>query len=306
MGGPSSIDQIGSYLKAIFNDPAILPFPGIFRKFMASLIASKRTPKVAERYRQIGGLSPLPRWTRLLRDNVEKAMNESSAIIKVAYAFRYISPTIEQTVRSLAKSGIDEIRLIPLFPHYTGAMTGSISKEAKRICDMLGIGLTLTSPWAYRKDVLKIWYKNLANNFPSSAAHAHILFVAHGIPLRDVRHGDTYPDRVAETANQLGQMLPDGYSWSLAYQSRVGPVKWTEPYLEAEIDRIASSNLPLIFMPLSFVADCLETLYDLDIVASTRARDAGAVSVRRVAVFNDDPEFASILASIGLESEDNG
>ena len=127
---------------------------------------------------------------------------------------------------------------------------------------------------------------------------ARVLFVAHGIPLRNVQRGEDYPDQVARSAAEIAACLPDRTEWSLAYQSRVGPVNWTGPDLGDEIDRLTGSPAPLVLMPLSFVADCLETLYDLDIVAAQRARRAGISNVIRVPVFNDDPRFARALLAI--------
>jgi ferrochelatase len=128
-----------------------------------------------------------------------------------------------------------------------------------------------------------------------------VLFVAHGIPARNVRRGERYPERVADTARALGQELGATHPWSLAFQSRVGPVRWTGPYLEQEVERLARSPEPLVLAPLSFVADCLETSYDLDRVATEQARAAGIERVVRMAAFNDDPDFGRALARLASE-----
>ena len=80
-------------------------------------------------------------------------------------------------------------------------------------------------------------------------------------------------------------------------------MKWTKPYLEEELNRVCASPNPLVLMPLSFAADCLETLYDLDLVAARKAREAGVQKVVRVRVFNDDSRFARILANMVMENE---
>lgn len=300
MGGPSALSEVPGYLRAIFNDPAILPLPGILRKVMTSYIVSKRAEKVKDRYKLIGGSSPLPGWTKKLADLVKIAVDKSGKNLNVAYAFRYTSPTIGEALNSLAEQNIEKIILLPLFPHYTGAMTGSIEKEAKRAANKLGLKLIYVPAWGNDDKILSIWKKYLNDALKDVLGKAHVLFVAHGIPLRDARNGDDYPDQVSRTAKTLGESLPDNVNWSLAYQSRVGPVKWIRPYLEDEIDRLAISGANLL-MPLSFVADCLETLYDLDIVASKQAKDRGAESVNRIRVFNDDPRFANALAELVIE-----
>jgi hypothetical protein len=99
----------------------------------------------------------------------------------------------------------------------------------------------------------------------------------------------------------VSQTLPDGTDWSLSYQSKVGPVAWIEPYLENEIARLGQSSKPIVIVPLSFVADCLETLYDLDIVAAEQIKKLGIKKYVRVRVFNDDPEFAQIISDLVME-----
>ncbi|UCC81122.1 MAG: ferrochelatase [Candidatus Zixiibacteriota bacterium] len=303
MGGPSAISEIPGYLKSIFSDPAILPLPGFLRIPLAGIISRRRTPKVSEKYSMIGGASPLSGWTEKLGSLVGENFNSLHANIKVAYAFRYSSPTIEEAVNHLSENKIDEIILLPLFPHRTGAMTGSIEKEATKVCEKNKIKLRSVPAWGNRREIVSIWSDYINREIEKISGDCFVLFVAHGIPLRDVEKGDDYPDQVKETARALGEMLPENVGWSLAFQSRVGPVKWTGPYLEDEIIRISKLSKNLILVPLSFVSDCLETLYDLDIVAMKSAKEAGFERVRRVRVFNDDPQFAKALAMIASEVE---
>jgi len=301
MGGPSDVNEIPGYLKSIFSDPAILPLPGFLRIPLAGIISRRRAPKVSEKYNMIGGASPLLVWTEKLGNLVRENFNSPHANIKVAYAFRYSSPTIEEAVNHLSENKTDEIVLLPLFPHRTNAMTGSIEKEATRVCEKNKIKLRSVPDWGDRREIVSIWIEYINREMEKISGDCFVLFVAHGIPLRDVEKGDDYPDQVKETARALGEMLPENVGWSLAFQSRVGPVKWTGPYLEDEIIRISKLSKNLILAPLSFVSDCLETLYDLDIVAMKMAKDAGFKSVARARAFNDDPRFATALATIASE-----
>jgi ferrochelatase len=301
MGGPSNTHEIKGYLKSIFSDPAILPVPGFVRNSLAKYISRKRAPKVAERYNMIGGKSPLPEWTERQRQLITSSLNSSYNNLKISHAFRYSSPTIEQAVNVMSENKVDELILFPLFPHRTNAMTGSIEKEADRVCRKRNIKLKSVPAWENREEILEIWRDYIRAELERISGDCHLLFVAHGIPLRDVRRGDDYPEKVKETAAALGTDLPGNVSWTLAFQSKVGPVGWTEPYLEDELLRISKLSKNLLIMPLSFVSDCLETLYDLDIVAMKMANEAGFEEVRRIRVFNDDPRFAEALAKIALE-----
>lgn len=300
MGGPESLSEIEPFLLAIFRDPAILPVPGLLRPMLARWIARRRAPKVAERYQQIGGASPLPDWTRRLVARVSEALDDHDALI-VEHAFRYTSPTLEEALGALSRRGVAQVRLLPLFPHYTDAMTGSVEGEAARHAAKLGLALETVPAFGARPEVLALWGRALSTALASVGDGARVLFIAHGIPLRNVRRGDAYPERVAETAAKLGAELPAEVSWSLAFQSRLGPVTWTGPYVEDELTRLGESAAPLILMPLSFVADCLETLYDLDRVALAQARAGGINEVVRVATFNDDPAFGEVIAKLATE-----
>lgn len=301
MGGPNSLDQVRGYLRAIFRDPAILPVPSFLRGPLASLISSRRAGVVEDHYRLIGGHSPLLHWTERLRAEIASVLPGNGSKPNVAYAFRYTAPLIPAALGALKRDGVERVTVLPLFPHFTPAMSGSILHEAQHAAEKLYMDWRAVDAWGLHPDVLALWARYLARSLDIAGEHARVLFVAHGVPLRNVRQGDDYPARVMDTAEQLAATLPDGTEWSLAYQSKVGPVEWTGPYIENEIERFATSPEPLVLMPLSFAADCLETLYDLDYIAMERARKAGVESVVRVRVFNDDPQFARILAKLATE-----
>jgi ferrochelatase len=154
--------------------------------------------------------------------------------------------------------------------------------------------------WGQDEHIIDLWSDYLREGLNQAGPEARVLFVAHGIPQRNVKRGDDYPDRVLASARALGKRLQN-VEWSLAFQSRVGPIKWTEPYLKDELKRLCASRQPLVLMPLSFVADCLETIYDLDLVATKAAHEAGVKKVVRVRAFNDDSRFARILTDLVLE-----
>ena len=301
MGGPSSLVEIEPYLRAIFEDPAILPVPAPLRRALGWWIARRRAPKVAERYRRIGGGSPLPEWTRKQVACVARALTEQGSTWRVAHAFRYCSPTIAEALGTEARTGSRRIVLLPLFPHHADAMSGSIEREARRAAGLLGLDLQVVGAWADRPEILALWRRLLGHAIERAGPQARVLFVAHGIPERNVRRGEDYPARVADTARKLAEGLGPEHAWALAFQSRLGPLRWTGPYLEQEIDRLGHCGLPVVLAPLSFVAECLETSYDLDLVATEQAHAAGVAEVVRMSAFNDDPDFGRALARLAAE-----
>jgi len=304
MGGPEGLTEVEPYLRTIFSDPAILPVPAGLRPSVAKWLARRRTPKVQRRYWTIGGGSPLPFWTRAQTALLAHRLAASAPELAVSFAFRYSPPTLEQRLTELRSHGARRVLVLPLFPHRTEAMTGSIETVAQRVVAQTDCTVFCLDAWSDRADVLRLWESRLHAAVTEAGRGARVLFVAHGIPMRNVRQGDDYPQQVAATATSLGRTLAPGNPWSLAYQSRLGPIRWTEPYLEDELARLSQSSAPLVLMPLSFVADCLETIYDLDVVAIGQARAAGIKRIVRTAVFNDDPLFSDIIANMINEKLD--
>ena len=298
MGGPSDLKEIKSYMRQIMRDPFILPVPGLLRLLLAELIVARRSQKVAERYKLIGGGSPLLFWTEQLAKNIERIHpKEPDSKLSVNYCFRYSSPTLRETFKDLKSRHISTVKLIPLFPHYTRAMTGSIEKSARLNADKYGINIEIVPAWGQHPKIIELQKSYLLESLNKASSNARVIFIAHGIPIRDVKRGDPYTIQVEQTAEILSKSLPQGNPWTLAYQSKLGPVKWTEPYLEDVLEYSINKREPVVLMPLSFVADCLETLYDLDIIAKKKLVDAGIES-HRVRVFNDDPNFARIILEI--------
>ncbi|MCB9365586.1 MAG: ferrochelatase [Calditrichaeota bacterium] len=303
MGGPARRIDVEPYLREIFSDPAIIDLPAIIRKPLASLIARRRAGEVAERYEDIGGYSPLFDWTEALRQNLLQNLNGRADHTTVKWAFRYISPTIPEAMAELAENGVAKVFVLPLFPHYTHTMTGSVMKEVERAAQSLHMEYDYVEDWGQEEVVLSIWRDYLLDALQDAGPGARVMFVAHGIPKIYVNRGDNYPDRVRATAGKLAAHLPVGTESIVAFQSKVGPVEWTKPYMEDVLEEWAQSDAPIVMMPLSFVSDCLETLYDLDTVAKEIVESKGVKKYIRVRVFNDDLRFSSALLSLIPDSE---
>ncbi|MBD3165808.1 ferrochelatase [bacterium] len=304
MGGPAGTDEIRPYLKEIFRDPLILPVPGWLRGAVGNMIVSRRLDKVTKRYESIGGASPLLMWTEALTREVREMAELKGQPRRIEFAYRYSRPVIPEAIETMRAEGVESITLLPLFPHYTRAMTGSVQIEATRAATRQGVILRPVPAWGLHPAILELQTRYLREAVKEAGEGARVLFVAHGIPVRNVRRGDPYTDQVRRTAVALANSLPRDMEWTLAYQSRLGPVKWTEPYLEDELARFTQSSDPIVVMPLSFVADCLETLYDLDDVARKQAERAGVARFVRVPAFNSDARFAEALLEIVKEIED--
>ncbi len=131
----------------------------------------------------------------------------------------------------------------------------------------------------------------------TSPPGTHVLFSAHSLPISVVRAGDPYPEDIQRTVRALSQGLPN--TWSLAFQSRNGPLPWLKPDLEDEIQRLGCAGMrSLLVVPISFVSDHIETLWEIDQLYRKTAGQAGIRTFTRLRAFNDDPQFARVLADI--------
>ena len=138
----------------------------------------------------------------------------------------------------------------------------------------------------------------------SSDVHdpVHVLFSAHSLPLKIVRRGDPYLADVERTIAAVTKALRA--PWSLSFQSRNGPVPWLEPYTEDEIRRLGAAGVRrLVVVPVSFVSDHIETLYELDQLYAELARRHGIAHYYRARAFNGDPEFPRVLRAILAETQ---
>jgi ferrochelatase len=127
---------------------------------------------------------------------------------------------------------------------------------------------------------------------------ALVLFSAHGIPQSLVDKGDPYLIETMRTVRGVAEKL-DGIPWDLAFQSRLGPVKWLEPNLQAKLAELGSSGAPpLVVVPVSFVSDHIETLYELDIQHREIAEELGIATYVRAPALNTRPDFISALAEL--------
>jgi len=301
MGGPARRNDVEPYLREIFSDPAIIDLPAIIRKPLASLIAMRRKEEVADRYEALGGYSPLFHWSEALRQNIIHELAIRGEQMEVAWAFRYMFPSIDDTMKALAQKGIKKVNILPLFPHYTHTMTGSVMKVVEHAAKANHLEFEYLEDWGQEEHVLELWEYYLKSALAEAGPKARVMFVAHGIPQVYVNRGDDYPDRVRASADKLSKRLPEGTKWVVAFQSKVGPVEWTKPYMEDALAEWTTTDDPIVMMPLSFVADCLETLYDLDDVAKKQVGNSGVKKYVRARVFNDDPRFASALLNVWQE-----
>lgn len=310
MGGPETLDDVESFLRAVFSDRAIieLPLGGALQPAFARLIARVRGPAVRRNYERIGGGSPQLRLTRAQADALETRLNwlVRAPLVRVLVAMRYTRPTIQDALWEFQASGIRRIVTLSLYPHWCRATTGSWLSELHRVVaaregppfDITHIDRYAEHP--FYLDALADTVRRALDRFaPEVRDRVTILFSAHGLPQKFVDSGDPYIHDIEATRRGVLERLRVPNPQFLGYQSRTGPVKWVGPFTDEVIEWLGAAGVrELLVVPLSFVSDHIETLYEVDILFRDIAHHAGIVEYRRPDALNLHPLFIEALAEM--------
>ena len=307
LGGPESLESVEPFLVNLFSDPDILPLPwgNFLRSFLARLIARRRSEKVKGYYRKIGGGSPILSLTQGQARGLEQQLNQWGHF-KVFIAMRYWHPLTEQTVGEMIKDGFKKIILLPLYPQYSTATTESSFIEFDRVYEEMQIEkwevLKISSWYSHPSYIhaLSLQITETIGKIPTLKEYPlHIVFSAHGVPLRLIQKGDPYQKQVEENIRLVKEALAMSHPTHLCYQSKVGPLKWTSPSTIEMLETLAKQGVKQILMvPISFVSDHSETLYEMDILYKELADKLGILYFYRLPSFNDSPPFLKALSDI--------
>ncbi len=295
-GAPGTDAEVRPFIARLLSDSAILPLPWGLRHALANGIAWRRAGRVAGRYRAIGG-SPLPAAVSTMAETIGDRLGKR---FEVRPAYCYSAPRVAQVVSNLAGDGIGRVVGVPLFPQRSHVTTDSCQRRLLQAAQRSGLAAAMVPDFPTAPGLLDALREGVE---PLLRPGAHVLMVAHGLPLRLERAGDPYPSRVRETAEALAGMLPTEQPWSLAFQSRLGPAAWTGPYLDEELERLAKAGVSdLVLVPLSFASENLETRWDLDEVASEQARTLGIARVVRSPTPGAHPAFLDLVHDLVREA----
>ncbi len=312
LGGPENLDEVPGFLYRLFSDPDVIRVkPAIVRKAIAASIALARKKASRELYRSIGGGSPIRRLTEAQASGVEDRLRARGADAIVRVAMNCSQPMVEDVVRDLAAQGIRRFLAVPLYPQYSLTTTKGALERARAAVARYAPEAVLDELCSWPSHPLfaeahaELIREGIAS-FPDPRPEAvHVLFSAHSIPRTLVtREGDPYPEEVQESIRAIVARLPGPPPWTLAYQSKLGPVEWLGP---ATLDTIGelgrAGRKQVLAVPIAFVTDHVETLYEIDQLFGEAARRAGIEHFRRTPGLNDRPTFLSALEEIVLSSE---
>ena len=305
LGGPDSQEAVEPFLYNLFCDPDIINFPGAFlaRKTLARLISRSRAKVVRAHYAEIGGGSPIRRLTEEQGSALEAALQPHLSA-RAIVAMRYWHPSTQEAIDALESEPFDELVLLPLYPHYSFATTGSSLKEWKRLYKSKGPAHLVDHFFDHPDYIAGIVERvnSVLLDVPNPD-QVHLVFSAHGLPLSLVEKGDPYPNQIETTVELVRQLGAWMNPYVLCYQSRVGPQKWLQPSLTETIERLGTHGAKrLLVIPISFVTEHIETLHEINIEAREHAEKAGITDFYVMPALNDSPLLIRALADLVLRA----
>lgn len=287
LGGPRSLDEIGPFMAALMGRPAPPPV----------------VTAVVERYKLIGGKSPLPELVKAQAYALEKELGSE---YRAYEGFRYSTPTVAESFDLAIRNGARRVVALSMSPFATEVTTGAY----KSACDGLGRGETcplFIPSWHDNPLFIKSWSEKVRaglSRFPQPQRdQVAIIFTSHSIPVRYINAGDPYQKQVEETVglvvNKTGIK-----KWRIAWQSKGARATepWIEPEVEPTLDELAREGCKTVLeVPIGFTCDHMETLYDIDIVHRSHAKKLG-ITFERADSLNTSPLFIKSLADIIIKA----
>lgn len=301
MGGPNNLEEVEVFLKNMFADKNILTMKSnLLRKFIGGMIVFTRTESSQEIYRELGGKSPLVGHTKNL---VAKLQERLGSGVIVDFAMRYTPPFSPEVIERLSKTEVEKIYLIPLYPQQSTTTTKSSLEDFEEqyhksegnaiLVEIKHFFENITYNKAILENIKKSVNGDNYNDFD-------IIFSAHGLPQKIVDAGDVYQRHVEKHVKILEKMMHEEgmkfHDSHLAYQSKVGPLKWLTPSLEEKLKTVR--NRGVIIVPIAFTIDNSETDFELEIEYREIAHELGFREYRVCRCPNDSELFVDALLEI--------
>ena len=308
LGGPDKLDNVEPFLFNLFNDPAILNLPTFIRYPLAKFIANRRAPTAKKIYEELGGSSPILRLTKQQSSSLELKLNsdDDSAQYKCFIIMRCWHPRAEDVIMDVINYAPKEVILMPLYPQYSAATSGSSIKEWKDVCKKKKFNVKTSTICCYPTDenfieAHKIEIIKKINNLDNFK----LIFSAHGLPEKNIKQGDPYQWQVEQSVNKIVESLNiKNLDWILSYQSRVGPLKWIGPSTEDIIIENSKLGKHIILVPVAFVSEHSETLVELDIEYKELADKNGCKNYSRVPALGINDHYIKAMSDLIINKQD--
>jgi len=307
LGGPDKIESVEPFLFNLFNDPAILNLPSFFRYPLAKLIANRRAPTAKKIYQELGGSSPILKLTKEQADALETKLNKDGKPFdyRCFIVMRCWHPRAENVVKEVINFNPEEIILMPLYPQYSAATSGSSIKEWEDICTKNNFKVKTSTICCYPTDENFVEaHKNEIIRKINNLKNFKLIFSAHGLPEKNIKKGDPYQWQVEQSVNQIVKSLNiQDLDWILSYQSRVGPLKWIGPSTEDIIVENSKLGKQIVLVPIAFVSEHSETLVELDIEYKELADKNGCKNYLRVPALGTNESYIKAMSNLIINKQ---
>ena len=307
LGGPDKLENVEPFLFNLFNDPAILNLPTFLRYPLAKLISNRRAPVAKKIYEEIGGSSPILKLTKDQANALEKKLNQNQTTnnYKCFIVMRCWHPRATEVIKDVQSYAPDEIILMPLYPQYSAATSGSSMKEWRDVCkkDNYNIKTSAICCYPTDKNFINAHTKEIIKKI-EDLKNFKLIFSAHGLPEKNIKNGDPYQWQIEQSVKKIIENLNyENLDWILSYQSRVGPLKWIGPSTDDVIVENSKIGKHIVLVPIAFVSEHSETLVELDVEYKKLAQDNGCKQYTRVPALGINEDFISAMSELIIKKK---
>lgn len=307
MGGPSKIEETHDFLYELFADNDLIPISKKYQPSIAKLIAKLRTPRIEKQYAEIGGGSPIRKWSEYQAQEVCKILDETcpeTAPHKPYVAFRYARPLTDEMYKQMLQDGITKAVAFSQYPQFSYSTTGSsineLWRQIKKLDPQRKITWSCIDRWPTNDGLTQAFAENIKKSlqeFPEEIRdQVVLLFSAHSLPMDVINTGDAYPQEVSATVQKVMEKLNFCNPYRLCWQSQVGPKAWLGAQTAMMAEYLGERVPGVIFIPIAFTSDHIETLFEIDkeVIGMSAHKD----KFRRCESLNGSPTFIKGMADL--------
>ena len=309
LGGPDKLENVEPFLFNLFNDPAIISIPSIFRYPLAKFLSKRRAPIAKDIYKEIGNKSPILELTQEQAKSLENNLSKKGDY-KCFVVMRCWHPRASDVINKVKEYNPEEVILLPPYPQYSASTSGSSINEWNELCKKENYKVKTKIICCYPTEnnfiashvaLIQQTVKKIENN------NFKLIFSAHGLPESKIKKGDPYQWQVGETVKEIiSKLKNENLDYVISYQSRVGPMKWIGPSTDAEIIKYSKEKKGIVIVPVAFVSEHSETLVELDIEYKKLAEKNGCSFYKRVPALGIEENFINGLAELVLQPQTKG
>ncbi len=298
---------IRRYLREFLSDPRVIEIPKLlWWPILNGPILMARPRKLAPRYQSVWmeDGSPLMVYTQRQTEGLRQLFAQRGLAIEVETGMRYGQPSIKDAMLRLRDRGCEHLLVVPLYPQYASSTTATVVDEVARVASHMRNQPALRFIKRFHTDpaFIRPLGDKIAAFWQQHGKPQKLVMSFHGLPRQCVDLGDPYCRDCYETARALAQYLglPDD-AYQVTFQSRFGPAKWLEPYTEPTLQKLAQQGVTEVDVVCpGFLADCLETLEEIQVEVCETFMHAGGKRFRYIPALNDDPAWVTSLGDMVL------